>query len=159
MTGWGAILGALLTAACGGGGLTALVLVRATRRKTNADTELLLQKAAAQAVSTFQKALAETQQDLERARKQVEQLEKRAELLQEQLLQANAELLQARRETEELRSQSSAERRQLLEQIAAERAAHEAAMAAVRRELSAAQLRRLANGGIGTVLGAEDFGG
>lgn len=157
MTGWGALLAGLASGTVGTGGVGALLLVRSNRRKTDAGTELLHVQAAERAVKMMEATANRLQGELDRANRKVEQLEKRAEMLEEQLLAADAKLLQTNKETEDLRARQSVERQQLMDQMAKERAEHEATIAAMKTELSKARLGRLSNGS-GTLLGFEEFG-
>lgn len=154
MSGWGDVFVGLASGTVGTGGVGALLLVRANRRKTDADAGLVIQEAAAKAVTTVQRVADETQRELREALKESREENKQ---LKAEFAQVRSDLLQARTEMEQLRAQASVERQQLLDQLATERAAHETAMAAVRHQLAQTQARKLANG-IGRLLD-DDFPG
>lgn len=176
MTAWAQVLPATI-GAVGGlvAGAAAAAKVRPENRRNSAESRraeseaeqvdaavhLELQRAAQEAIANVRRAAQESiraaRDEVAALRKKLEQVEVQAGTLQDRLRATEAELLQTRMENQELRAAQSAERRQLMEQFAAERAEHAAAMNLMRQQIQQLRIGRVSNG-TGTLLNPEEFG-
>lgn len=144
MTGWEILIG-LLGAVVGGGGAAALLKALPEGRKADAEAELELQRAAAEAIGNMRSTARAARDEARRAHQDAEAARVEVRAAHAEVQQMRAELLQARREMADLRNQGAAERQALLEELAAERGRTAAAQQQV-RQLQAA----LSNGSPGS---------
>lgn len=141
---------------------------RAESERVDAEVHLQLQHATTEAIRNVRAAADEavraareetkrTISDMSILQRKLDSVQAQAEVVEQRLRVTDEELITTRRQNEELRAQSAAERRQLLEQMADERAQHQAAMHQMKLQVQ--QLRIAGTPSVpGVVLDPDDFG-
>jgi len=122
----GSVIGALIT------GLPAMLKARSERRSTDANAELMLQHAAAEAVQTVQGA---ARHAVESARADADYAEAKAAAAHREVREAQAELIQMKEDFAAFRAEVAAERAALERDHQREMAERDAVIQAQRAEI------------------------
>lgn len=173
---WGQVIVGAISGAGGLlGGVAAMAKTRPDNRKAHAEGDLAdaevhlqLQRATAEAIKNVRAAADEavtaareetkrTMADMSILQKKLESVQAQAEVVEQRLRVTDEELVNTRRENEELRTTQSAERRQLLDQMADERAQHEAAMGQMKLQVQRLRMAAIP-GAPSVVLDPDDLG-